>query len=100
MVTYFDIHSLGHNYTITQAAAASGWHNNKVTSLSAHSSVPIFPAPDKPMMFSHHALSPALAPVTNSHRIISIITWVKTRRMFCFTAQATLNSIQGKFDVS
>ena len=35
MVTYFDIHSLGHNYTITQAAgraapAPSGWHNNKV----------------------------------------------------------------------
>ena len=96
VVTYFDIHSLGHNYTITQAAAASGWHNNKVTSLSsAHSSVPIFPAPDKPMMFSNHGPSPALPPVTNSYRIISIITWVKTRRMFCFTA--TLNYIQGKF---
>ena len=102
VVTYFDIHSRGHNYTITQAAlqaraaAASGWHNNKVriTSLTAHCPpVFLYSAPDNPMMFSNHGPSPALPPVTNSYRTIIMITLVKTRRMFCFTTLL----YQGKF---
>ena len=80
-----------------RAAAASGWHNNKVriTSLTAHCPpVFLYAAPDNPMMFSNRGPSPALPPVTNSYRTIIMITLVKTRRMFCFT---TILLYQGKF---
>ena len=101
VVTYFDIHSRGHNYTITQHGQQRrqvgiitrlGLPHSLLTALLC--SYMQLLTPDNPMMFSNHGPSPALPPVTNSYRTIIMITLVKTRRMFCFT---TILLYQGKF---
>ena len=101
VVTYFDIHSRGHNYTITQHGQQRrqvgiitrlGLPHSLLTALLC--SYMQLLTPDNPMMFSNRGPSPALPPVTNSYRTIIMITLVKTRRMFCFT---TILLYQGKF---